>query len=150
VGALGAGRARRGSSRRHALQTLAQLGIDRLADRYAGTLSYGDQRRLEIARALAAQPRFLLLDEPAAGMNEGESTELGAAVQAIRKERGCGVLVVEHDLRLIMRICDHVVVLNEGEVIASGSPADVRTDPAVVAAYIGTDETGNATNGGAE
>jgi ABC-type branched-subunit amino acid transport system ATPase component len=150
VGALGAGRVRRGSSRRHALQTLAQLGIDRLADRYAGTLSYGDQRRLEIARALAAAPRFLLLDEPAAGMDEGESTALGAAVQAIRKERGCGVLVVEHDLHLIMRICDHVVVLNEGEVIASGSPADVRTDPAVVAAYIGTDETGNATNGGAE
>jgi branched-chain amino acid transport system permease protein len=150
VGALGAGRARRGTSRRHALQTLAQLGIERLADRYAGTLSYGDQRRLEVARALAAQPRFLLLDEPAAGMNERESGELGAAVQAIRKEHGCGVLVVEHDLRLIMRICDHVVVLNEGEVIASGSPGDVRTDPAVVAAYIGTDETGNATNGGGE
>ena len=150
VGALGAGRVRRGSSRRHALETLAQLGIDGLADRYAGTLSYGDQRRLEIARALAAEPRFLLLDEPAAGMNEGESNELGAAVQAIRKDRGCGVLVVEHDLRLIMRICDHVVVLNEGEVIASGSPAEVRTDPAVVAAYIGTEETGNATNGGAE
>ena len=150
VGALGAGRVRRGRSGRHALETLAQLGMERLADRYAGTLSYGDQRRLEIARALAAHPRFLLLDEPAAGMNEGESTELGAAVQAIRKERGCGVLVVEHDLHLIMRICDHVVVLNEGEVIASGSPADVRADPAVVAAYIGTDETGNATNGGAE
>ena len=150
VGALGAGRVRRGRSGRHALETLAQLGMERLADRYAGTLSYGDQRRLEIARALAAHPRFLLLDEPAAGMNEGESTELGAAVQAIRKERGCGVLVVEHDLHLIMRICDHVVVLNEGEVIASGSPGDVRADPAVVAAYIGTDETGNATNGGAE
>jgi len=125
-------------------------GPTRLADRYAGTLSYGDQRRLEIARALAAEPRFLLLDEPAAGMNEAESAELGGAVQAIRKEHGCGVLVVEHDLRLIMRICDHVVVLNEGEVIASGSPAEVRTDPAVVAAYIGTDDTGNATNGGAE
>jgi ABC-type branched-subunit amino acid transport system ATPase component len=150
VGALGAGRARRGSSHRHALQTLAQLGIDRLADRYAGTLSYGDQRRLEIARALAAEPRFLLLDEPAAGMNEAESAELGTAVQAIRKEHGCGVLVVEHDLRLIMRICDHVVVLNEGEVIASGSPGDVRTDPAVVAAYIGMDDSSNATNGGAE
>ena len=150
VGALGAGRARRGSSDRHARATLAQLGIEPLADRYAGTLSYGDQRRLEIARALAAQPRFLLLDEPAAGMNETESAELGAAVQAIRKEHGCGVLVVEHDLRLIMRICDHVVVLNEGEVIASGSPGEVRSDPAVVAAYIGTEDTGNATNGGAE
>ena len=150
VGALGAGRARRGSSRRHARDTLAKLGIERLADRYAGTLSYGDQRRLEIARALAAEPRFLLLDEPAAGMNEAESTDLGAAVQAIRKEHGCGVLLVEHDLRLIMRICDHVVVLNEGEVIASGSPEQVRSDPAVVAAYIGTDDTGNAKNGGAE
>jgi branched-chain amino acid transport system permease protein len=150
VGALGAGRARRSSSDRHARETLAKLGIDRLADRYAGTLSYGDQRRLEIARALAAEPRFLLLDEPAAGMNEAESAELGGAVQAIRKEHGCGVLVVEHDLRLIMRICDHVVVLNEGEVIASGSPGEVRSDPAVVAAYIGTEDTGNATNGGAE
>ena len=150
VGALGAGRARRGSSDRQARETLAKLGIEGLADRYACTLSYGDQRRLEIARALAAQPRFLLLDEPAAGMNEAESAELGGAVEGIRKEHGCGVLVVEHDLRLIMRICDHVVVLNEGEVIASGSPGEVRSDPAVVAAYIGTEDTGNATNGGAE
>jgi branched-chain amino acid transport system permease protein len=150
VGALGAGRARRGSSHRQARDTLAKLGIERLADRYAGTLSYGDQRRLEIARALAAEQRFLLLDEPAAGMNERESDELGEAVQGIRKEHGCGVLVVEHDLRLIMRICDHVVVLNEGEVIASGSPPEVRSDPAVVAAYIGTEDTGNATNGGVE
>jgi len=150
VGALGAGKVRRGSSRRHAVETLARLGIDGLADRYAGTLSYGDQRRLEIARALAAAPRFLLLDEPAAGMNEGESNELGQAVERIRRERGCGVLVVEHDLRLIMRICDRVVVLNEGKVIAAGEPGEVRTDPAVIAAYIGTEETDNARNGGAE
>ena len=150
VGALGAGRVRRQSSRRHALETLTQLGIDELADRYAGTLSYGDQRRLEIARALAASPRFLLLDEPAAGMNEGESNALGEAIQTIRRERGCGVLVVEHDLRLIMRICHRVVVLNEGEVIAAGAPEAVRSDPAVVAAYIGAEDTGNATNGGAE
>jgi ABC-type branched-subunit amino acid transport system ATPase component len=150
VGALGAGRVRRGSSRRHALETLARLGIDGLADRYAGTLSYGDQRRLEIARALAASPRFLLLDEPAAGMNEGESLALGEAVETIRRERGCGVLVVEHDLRLIMRICDHVVVLNEGQVIAAGAPEAVRTDPAVIAAYIGAEGNGNSKNGGAE
>jgi branched-chain amino acid transport system permease protein len=150
VGALGAGRVRRQSSRRQALETLAELGIDGLADRYAGTLSYGDQRRLEIARALAASPRFLLLDEPAAGMNEGESSELGHAIETIRRERGCGVLVVEHDLRLIMRICDSVVVLNEGEVIAEGEPEAVRSDPAVVAAYIGAEDTGNARNGGAE
>jgi ABC-type branched-subunit amino acid transport system ATPase component len=150
VGALGAGRVRRGSSRRLALQTLGQLGIGGLAERYAGTLSYGDQRRLEIARALAAAPRFLLLDEPAAGMNEGESNDLGRAVQTIRRERGCGVLVVEHDLRLIMRICDRVIVLNEGEVIAAGGPEDVRTDPAVIAAYIGAEETDNTTEGEAE
>jgi ABC-type branched-subunit amino acid transport system ATPase component len=150
VGALGAGRVRRQSSKRHALETLAELGIDGLADRYAGELSYGDQRRLEIARALAAAPRFLLLDEPAAGMNEGESNALGEAIQTIRRERGCGVLVVEHDLRLIMRICNRVVVLNEGEVIAEGAPEAVRSDPAVVAAYIGAEETGIATNGGAE
>jgi ABC-type branched-subunit amino acid transport system ATPase component len=150
VGALGAGRVKRQSSRRHALETLAELGIDWLADRYAGTLSYGDQRRLEIARALAAAPRFLLLDEPAAGMNEGESNALGEAIQTIRRERGCGVLVVEHDLRLIMRICNRVVVLNEGRVIAEGAPEAVRSDPAVIAAYIGADDTGNATNGGAE
>jgi ABC-type branched-subunit amino acid transport system ATPase component len=154
VGALGAGKVRRGSSSAHALETLAALGIDGLAERYAGTLSYGDQRRLEIARALAASPRFLLLDEPAAGMNEGESIELGEAVERIRRERGCGLLVVEHDLRLIMRICDRVVVLNEGEVIAAGAPVEVRSDPAVIAAYIGADDVrggdGNATNGGAE
>jgi ABC-type branched-subunit amino acid transport system ATPase component len=150
VGALGAGRVRRQSSRRHALETLAELGIASLADRYAGELSYGDQRRLEIARALAAAPRFLLLDEPAAGMNEGESSELGRAIETIRRERGCGVLVVEHDLRLIMRICDRVIVLNEGEAIAEGEPEAVRSDPAVVAAYIGVEDTDNATNGGAE
>ena len=150
VGALGAGRVRRQSSRRYALESLAELGIANLADRYAGTLSYGDQRRLEIARALAASPRFLLLDEPAAGMNEGESSELGHAIETIRRERGCGVLVVEHDLRLIMRICDSVVVLNEGTLIAEGAPQDVRSDPAVVAAYIGAEDTENARNGGAE
>ena len=82
-------------------------------------------------------------------MNEGESAELGRAIGAIRRERGCGVLVVDHDLHLIMRICDRIVVLNEGAAIAAGAPEEVRTDPAVIAAYIG-DETANATNGGAE
>ncbi len=140
VAALGAGRVRRARSREYALDVLEQLGIAQLADRWAATLSYGDQRRLEVARALAGAPRFLLLDEPAAGMNEGESEELRASIERIRSERKCGILVVEHDLRLIMRLCDSICVLNEGNVISSGTPEDVRSDPAVIAAYIGEEE----------
>ena len=140
VGALGAGRVRRARSREYALDVLERLGIADLADRWAATLSYGDQRRLEVARALAGAPRFLLLDEPAAGMNEGESEGLRASIEQIRSERKCGILVVEHDLRLIMRLCDSISVLNEGEVISSGAPEEVRSDPAVIAAYIGEEE----------
>jgi ABC-type branched-subunit amino acid transport system ATPase component len=137
VAALGAGRVRRARSREYAVDVLEQLGIAELAHRWAATLSYGDQRRLEVARALAAAPRFLLLDEPAAGMNEGESEELRSSIDAIRTERKCGILVVEHDLRLIMRLCDVIYVLNEGHVISRGTPEEVRSDPAVIAAYIG-------------
>jgi branched-chain amino acid transport system permease protein len=128
---------------------LEQLGIAPLADRFAETLSYGDQRRVEIARALAARPRYLLLDEPAAGMNDAESDELAGSIERIRGDHGCGVLVVEHDLRLIMRVCESIVVLNEGDVISRGRPDEVRADPAVVAAYIGTEvPSGDTTNGG--
>jgi ABC-type branched-subunit amino acid transport system ATPase component len=139
VGALAAGRVARRNSQAYALDVLARVGILQLADREARTLSYGDQRRVEIARALAAAPRFLLLDEPAAGMNEAESDELGVSVEAIRSDRKCGILVVDHDLRLIMRLCDEIYVLNEGRVIARGTPTAVRADSAVVAAYIGED-----------
>jgi branched-chain amino acid transport system permease protein len=128
---------------------LEELGIAPLADRFAETLSYGDQRRVEIARALAARPRYLLLDEPAAGMNDAESDELAGSIERIRGDHGCGVLVVEHDLRLIMRVCESIVVLNEGDVISRGRPDEVRADPAVVAAYIGTEvPSGDTTNGG--
>jgi ABC-type branched-subunit amino acid transport system ATPase component len=140
VGALGAGRVRRAHSREYALEVLEQLGIAGLADRWAGTLSYGDQRRLEVARALAGAPRFLLLDEPAAGMNETESEELRGSIERIRSERNCGILLVEHDLRLIMRLCDTIYVLNEGGVISRGTPDEVRSDPAVIATYIGEEE----------
>ena len=150
VGALGAGRVRRARSRAYALEVLEQLGIAELADRWAGTLSYGDQRRLEVARALAGAPRFLLLDEPAAGMNESESEELRASIERIRSDRKCGILVVEHDLRLIMRLCDSIYVLNQGEVISHGTPEEVRSDPAVVAAYIGEEERGVKPKGRAE
>ena len=128
---------------------LEELGIAPLADRFAETLSYGDQRRVEIARALAARPRYLLLDEPAAGMNDAESDELAGSIERIRGDHGCGVLVVEHDLRLIMRVCESIVVLNEGDVISRGRPDEVRADPAVVAAYIGTEvPSGGTTNEG--
>ncbi len=140
ISALATKQVGRARSREHAAALLEELGISQLAERDAGTLSYGDQRRLEIARALAAGPRFLLLDEPAAGMNEAESDAVRAQVQRVRSERGCGVLVVDHDLRLIMQLCDRIDVLNEGEVIATGTPAEVRRDPAVIAAYIGEEE----------
>jgi ABC-type branched-subunit amino acid transport system ATPase component len=140
VGALGAGRVRRASSGRYALEMLERLGIDQLADRWASTLSYGDQRRLEVARALAGSPRFLLLDEPAAGMNEAESDQLRASIERIRSEQKCGILVVDHDLRLIMQLCDTIYVLNEGKMISRGTPEEVRSDPAVIAAYIGEGE----------
>jgi ABC-type branched-subunit amino acid transport system ATPase component len=140
VSALSAGRVKRRASRGYALEMLAELGIAHLAEREAGTLSYGDQRRLEVARALAARPRFLLLDEPAAGMSEAESEELRGSLDRIRAQRECGILVVEHDLRLIMELCDTIQVLNEGEVISQGTPDAIRRDPAVIAAYIGEEE----------
>ncbi len=140
ISALATKQVTRGRSREHAATLLDELGIAHLAEREAGTLSYGDQRRLEIARALAAGPRFLLLDEPAAGMNESESDAVRTQVERVRAQRGCGVLVVEHDLRLIMQLCDRIYVLNEGEVIATGTPAEVRRDPAVIIAYIGVEE----------
>jgi branched-chain amino acid transport system ATP-binding protein len=137
AGALAAGRVPRSKAPQVAATLLERVGMPHLADRYAEGLSYGDQRRLEVARALSAAPRFLLLDEPAAGMNEVESKQIGMLIQGICEEEGCGVLLVEHDLRLIMGICQYVCVLNEGSMISRGSPEEVRADPAVITAYIG-------------
>jgi branched-chain amino acid transport system permease protein len=120
-----------------ASQVLAEVGLDSLADQLAGTLSYGAQRRLEIARALALKPRYLLLDEPAAGMNPAETQELMHVLDRIRTKYRLGLLVVEHDLKLIMRLCDIVVVLNKGQQIAIGTPAEIQANPAVIEAYIG-------------
>lgn len=116
------------------------LGSFRLGDvleRPAATLAYGEQRRLEIARAVAARPSYLLLDEPAAGMNEAESDELLEDLRRTRDSRGIGLLIVEHDLRLIMRLCERIQVLSSGKTIAVGSPEQVRVDPVVINAYLG-------------
>jgi branched-chain amino acid transport system permease protein len=107
------------------------------ASEVAGSLAYGDQRRLEIARALALQPNFLLLDEPAAGMNQSETLALKELLRQLVKQFGVGILLVEHDLVMVMELCDRIVVLNKGEPIASGTPTFIRENPAVIEAYIG-------------
>jgi ABC-type branched-subunit amino acid transport system ATPase component len=139
VAALAAGAVGRRRSRAYAARLLEEFGIGHLADVYAGTLSYGDQRRVEIARALATDPRFVLLDEPAAGMNETESEALALSIKAIRTQRKCAVVLIEHDMNLVMSTSDYVYVLNEGHLISEGQPAIVQTDPGVVKAYLGED-----------
>ncbi|MES9994597.1 ATP-binding cassette domain-containing protein [Desulfovibrio aminophilus] len=132
-------RAEAGMERR-ARELADLLGLADLLHQTAGALPYGDQRRLEIARALATEPKLLLLDEPAAGMNPQETRELADTIRRIHKEFQLTVFLVEHDMHLVMDLCEHLQVINYGRLLAEGDPAEVRANPEVVAAYLGSSE----------
>ena len=135
VSALGGGASQREAARR-TRELLVLLGLDRYADRSAGSLAHGDERRLGVARALATEPRFVLMDEPAAGLPEAEIPQFATAVSMIR-DRGAGVLLVDHNVALVLEVCERIHVLDQGKTLAEGTPQEIRAHLGVAAAYLG-------------
>jgi len=123
-----------------ALHLLEVLGLDEFVDVKAKNLPYGKQRKLEIARALATSPKLLLLDEPAAGMNPTETAELMEIIQLIREKFDISILLIEHDMKFVMGICEKITVLNFGQILATGTPDEIKNNSEVIAAYLGSDE----------
>ncbi len=136
VAALGVGASPRIAARR-ASELLEQLALTRYADGAAAALAHGDERRLGVARALAMEPQFVLLDEPAAGLPEAEVPAFAAVVRSVSDEHGAGVLLIDHNMALVMQTCDRIVVLDQGRTLAEGTPAEIRANLDVAAAYLG-------------
>jgi len=136
IAAIGTGTGPR-EARRRADELLELLGLDRRAGDSASSLPHGDERRLGVARALATEPRYVLMDEPAAGLTEAEVPAFAAVVRAVRDDHEAGVLLIDHNMALIMDVCDRIQVLDQGRVLAEGTPADIRANLDVAAAYLG-------------